>query len=109
MHVNLTRGFGQSRRRNLTKSVLISYGENRRVLQDPVDVERVHLLEFYSTEFRDLIPQPYACVLTLQKKEETWGGIFVDYTERAIEDKDIFQLVAVTMVGPIYIVVMLIL
>ena len=28
-----------------TKSVLISYGENRRVLQVSVDVERVHLLE----------------------------------------------------------------
>ena len=28
-----------------TKSVLISYGENRRVLQVSVDIERVHLLE----------------------------------------------------------------
>ena len=83
-----------------TKSVLISYGVNRRVLPVPVDVERVYLLELCRTEFRDLIPQPHACVLTLQKKEEAWGGIFVDYTESAIEDKDIFQLVAVPMVGP---------
>ena len=76
------------------KSVLVSYGENRRVLKVPVDAEREHVLELCRTEFRDLIPQRDNCVLALQKKEEVWGGVFVDYTESAIEDKAIFQLVA---------------
>ena len=72
-----------------TKSVLVTYGENRRIFNLPVSAERSYLLERCRTEFRDFIPDS-SSILTLQTKNESWGGIFIDYTLSSIEDRAVF-------------------
>lgn len=86
-----------------TKAVLISFGESRRVINVPLTdsaqstvSEHDFLLNAFLSEFRDLLPDDVsAYTLTLQVKDETWGGVFVDYKHESVMDKAVSKLVAI--------------
>ena len=90
------------------KAVLVCFGDNRRVFTIPPSSERTvsereSLLALCRSEFRELMPAD-TCTLTLQVKDEDWGGIYVDYTESHVEDRSKFQLVAVPQVVSYFII-----
>ncbi len=79
-----------------SKQVLVNFGEHRRVLKIPVgsssaESEREALLSRIRNEFGHHIPE--GASITLQIKDEDWGGVFVDYLEDCVADKSVFNLV----------------
>lgn len=90
------------------KAVLVCFGDNRRVftisstLQGTLS-ERESLLALCRFEFRDLMPAD-TCTLTLQVKDEDWGGMYIDYTKSHVDDRSTFQLVAVPRVVSLFII-----
>ena len=83
------------------KTVLVSFGESRRVITVPHAAsmnEHEFLLKACRSEFCELLPDLHdadAYTLTLQARDEVWGGVFVDYKQKSVLNKAVFKLIAV--------------
>ena len=82
------------------KTVLVSFGDSRRVITVPVPPsadttlsEHDFVLNVCIAEFRDFLPEDLnAYTLSLQVKDEEWGGVFVDYKQQSVIDRAVFKL-----------------
>ena len=58
--------------------------------------ERDFVLSACRAEFRELMLNDLGCyTLTLQVKDEQWGGVYLDYKAQSVVNRVIFKLIAV--------------
>ena len=79
-----------------TKQVLVQLGSHNRVVavQDSVSgslLEREALISSTRITFSDKIEGDDT--ITLQLKDEDWGGVFVDYYQDKVPDKSMFRVI----------------
>lgn len=76
-----------------SKSVLVLYKDFCRVVQldSTFPSEKESLLAGIRVVFGDRIAAGDR--LTLQKKDESWGGLFVDFFGDEIEDRSVFKVI----------------
>ena len=77
------------------KKALVQFNENSRCVDVPnassLQSERELLIERIKDVYNDLLSPN--CTIFLQKKDEEWGGAFVDYFESAVPDRSVFRIV----------------
>ena len=71
------------------KSVLVFFGESRRVIDVPrsytASSERDFVLSACRAEFREHLPKDLEFyTLTLQVKDDQWGGMYLDYKAHSV-------------------------